>query len=227
MNWTTTNKRYVAFFDIMGFKELVERNNHSYIVDKLEALRKTISILEKLHENQGFLNDVKVTNSKTITFSDSIMIFTKDDSIESLNKIIIDSSIFLFKAIEIGIPIKGALSYGEVTLDFKNSLFFGRPIIDAYLLHDELNMYSAILDNRIEDKISTFTLHNDVVDLFISVKVPLKKGKVQHLIIKPPSPNIEKHINDIKKLYKSVSGAPRLYIDNTLDFIGNLKSTTN
>jgi len=222
MNWKITDKRYVAFFDIMGFKELVERNSHNFIVEKLRDLRKTISILENLHAFKTFLKDVEVIESKSISFSDSIMIFSKDDTLESLNKIIIDSSVFLYLAIEIGIPIKGALSYGEITLDFENTLFFGRPIIDAYLLHDELYLYSAIMDNRIEEKMEEFVIHDDVAELISTIKVPLKKGRVEHRVITPPSPNLEKHLKDIQKLYSNVSGSPRLYIDNTLDIITNI-----
>lgn len=224
MKWNNTDKRFVAFFDIMGFKELVARNSHSFIVEKLKGLKHTTTVIESLHDLEEFPLKMDVNESRTITFSDSIMIFSKDDSLESLNKIILDASVLIFQAIEFDIPIKGALSYGEVTLDFDNSLFFGQPIIDAYLLHEDLFLYSAILDHTVEAKINGFNLHEDISSLLTSYRVPLKKGRVEHIIIRPPGINLEQHINNTKNLYRSVSGSPRTYIDNTLDFLNKLKN---
>jgi hypothetical protein len=138
----------------MGFKEFVERNNHDGVVKKLRGLKESISKIEELHSNPDLAKFFKVSESRVITFSDSIIIFSKDDTRESLTKIILDASALIWSAFDNEVPIKGALSYGEITVDFEYSLFFGRPIIDAYLLHDQLQLYTAVLDHNIEKKLN-------------------------------------------------------------------------
>ena len=45
----------------------------------------------------------------------SIIFFSKGDQIEDLNKIILDCLYIVKKSIESQIPIKGALSFGNIT----------------------------------------------------------------------------------------------------------------
>jgi uncharacterized protein (UPF0335 family) len=222
-NWEVTTERYCAFFDIMGFKDMVARNTHEEVQHKLETLKKYLSRVEKFHEEKEVINVVKVDDSKTVMFSDSIMIFTKSGSIESLNKILLDSCFIIYRALENKIPIKGALSFGKITVDFGNSFFFGQPIIDSYLLHDQLQLYTAIIDNTVEKRINLQDLYPDIKELYTNYKTPIKGGKVNHLIIRPPKINIEAEIEGLKKIYETVSGSPRIYVDNTIDFLNTLK----
>lgn len=224
-DWIKTTPRFVAFFDIMGFKDMVQRNSHNDILEKLEILKNTLKTLEGWNsENIKELEKLNIEKqqTKSITFSDSIIIFSKGESIKDLNKILIDSYLILNKALNSGIGIKGALSYGEITVDFENHLFFGQPIIDAFQLHDELLLYSAVLDNNIESKILTLGEHNMPENTIINFKAILKSGKIKHKLIRYDL-DTEKAILQLEKLYQSVSGRPRLYIDNTIDFFTETK----
>src|ERR1700761_3761928 len=108
-DWEITAMRFVAFFDIMGFKELVERKSHSEVVTKLRQLKTAIGQAEK---PDGLIAEkLDFGQTKTITFSDSIIIFSKSDTEKDANKILVDSSWLLYKAIEFGLGIKGAISY--------------------------------------------------------------------------------------------------------------------
>lgn len=218
-----TKNRFVAFFDIMGFKDRVARNPHKNILKDLKMLRETINDLES-HNNSTKFAEILKTNvgtTRAITFSDSIAIFSKGDSLEDLNKILIDSYLLIDIALEGGIPIKGALSYGEITVDFNNSLFFGQPIIDAFTLHEDLQVYAIVLDNNIEKKIEALKLPEKISSLIYSYKTPFKGGKITHKILGGYGKKeiIQRQINDVKKINLNVSGNPRLYVDNTVDFL--------
>lgn len=223
--WKTTDKRFVAFFDIMGFKELVERNPHNVIVEKLKKLNEDIIHIESMHDSEYLKKQkISVSESKAITFSDSIIIFSKDSTEESLNKIIIDSVYVLWSALQNEIPIKGAISFGEITVDFDAPLFFGRPIIDAYLLHDQLVMYSAILDHNVEKIIKEKNLVEKLDLLIVKYNTNLKSGKINHFLIRFPKTNLDEGILLLEKHYGNVSGQPRIYVDNTINFFKTLKS---
>lgn len=220
--WLKAN-RFVAFFDIMGFKEMVERNSHDEVIKKLLCLKDVLNKLELIHKNDSFKNDYQIAETKSITFSDSIVIFSKGGLAEDANKIIIDAFWLLNSAMENGIAIKGAISYGEVTVDFENSLFFGRPIIDAYLLHDQLQMYSVIFDHHSEVRINSLKLAEEVNSLITSYKTNCKTGRITHKILRSQyDEQISQELTTVRKLYESVSGGPRIYVDNTIEFLNVL-----
>lgn len=220
--WDRTCDRFIAFFDIMGFKEMVERNDHQMVLKKLERLKEALSKIENFKLDTKSFNNVIVSETKTITFSDSIIIFSKSNKVEDACKILLDSAFLILDSLNHGIPIKGAISYGEVTVDFDNSLFFGRPIIDAYLLHDNLQLYTAVMDNHSENKIRSMPIPPLFASFFTEYKANFKSGKINHTVIRQSNSHLSDHIKDILKLKSTVSGQPRIYLDNTVEFLESL-----
>ena len=94
-NWKTTDNRFIAFFDILGFKDLVSTASHAQILKKLSALKFGLNILDG--EN-GFkhlkkkLNEISIDQTKSVTFSDSIIVFSKGSSYIDASKILYDSN---------------------------------------------------------------------------------------------------------------------------------------
>jgi hypothetical protein len=227
-DWQKTTKRFIAYFDIMGFKDMVQRNTHQDILTKLESLKKVLKHLENItvedNEELKKINPEKF-QTRSVTFSDSIIFFSKADQLEDLQKITTDSYSLIQAALKENIGIKGTLAFGEITVDFENLLFFGQPIIDAFLLHEEIMLYGIVLDCSFEAKLKSMTTTYNFPDSIITTyKVPLKNGKVTHNIIKPfkEKTNLE-WIESLKQIYNSVSGRPRIYIDNTIDFLQSLE----
>lgn len=225
-NWKITTKRFVALFDIMGFKDLVERNSHNLVLNKLNKLKNASEIIENVNNNRGLGKIFKISETRTITFSDSLIIFSKGDKIGDICKLVADSAWLLTYSLRHGIPIKGALSYGEITVDFNNSLFFGRPIIDAYLLHDQLQLYAAILDNNFEARLNALQLPKDFPRIIFDYKANMKYGRTFHKIIPPgkETDGYKQNTEQVKKIYESVSGSPRIYVDNTLELLHFLET---
>ena len=103
-------------------------------------------------------------------------------------------------------------------------MFFGQPIIDAYLLHEDLNLLGVILDHNAENQFKTFGKNRMLKNSLQFRKVNLKYGYVTHTILASRSLKVlDKQIETFEKLYQITSGKPRLYIDNTLDFYKTLK----
>ncbi len=221
-DWETTTERFVAFFDIMGFKDLVLKTKHQDIVNLLENLSEVRTTLEKA--NNAELTTRKFTSgeTKSFTFSDSIIFFSKSNTEADAHKITLDCLYLIKVALEKQIPIKGALSYGEITVDHKNSIYFGQPIIDAYILHEDLHLFSVIADCQFEKKVITPNLAATKA-VFEFYKTPLKSGKSNHFVLKPTSKHKDAALDNLNKLYHTVSGKPRQYIDNTIEFINSIK----
>ena len=231
-NWNVTQKRFVSFFDILGFKDMVFSHTHDQVLTKLTALKSTLSFLE-LASNSPGLKELKIDDDQTrsVTFSDSIMFFSKSDTENDAIKIIYDSYALIRKATENDIPIKGAIAFGQITLNFNKSIFFGKPIIEAYLLHEELQLMTAILHHSFEAKLQNFNgdfwafVRNSIITEY---RVILKSARVSHTIMRPHDTNyLWIQIQSLKKQLLTVSGRGRLYIDNTLDFLLSLDNRLN
>lgn len=217
LGWPIKTNRFVSFFDVLGFKELVIRESHENILGKLSAVNGITSMLENYDKNNG---NVLI---KTVQFSDSIIQITSDDSVNSAKNLLGRTAWILAGCLANRLPVKGSIAYGMVTADLDRSIYFGQPIIDAYLLQEELKLYGSIIHHTAE-----YEFLNKCPDVFVKTCLkyltPIGNSKVQHWNIDwiAPSLRLSKPI-DLKVLekllYCSVSGAPRKYVDNTFQFV--------
>ncbi len=219
--WKSKTDRFVLFFDILGFKNMVSKMTHEDVLIKLNALKKTTYYLENPLEleDRADIREFDEKQTKCVTFSDSIIIFSKGNSYLDAKKILFDAHVMLVHAFRNFIPIKGALSYGEITSDFIDSQYFGQPIIDAYLLHEELNLLSVIVDHNAEKKIHDLGKNADSYNLLKNYRVPMKYGKVDHKLVCLSKPYLSDGIKNLNKLYLLTSGKTRIYIDNTIELL--------
>lgn len=239
-----TANRFIAFFDIMGFKDFIIKNK----------LEKVYEILNQLTQRIRKLADDNVIDKKykyfvkVTTYSDSIILFSRDNSQDSLEAITVWSKYLMAIAMnqvkEIAlqqgncpeVPIKGAIAYGELSVDDTNKVFCGQPLIDAFLLEEELHYYGVIFHNSFNDFISKNNkLFLDVCnsdyckETFVEISTPLKsknggKYKVKHLNLNWF--NLIHHKEDFRKVIynfrATTSGKTREYIDNTVSIYEEL-----
>ncbi|MFA5780092.1 MAG: hypothetical protein WC947_08130 [Elusimicrobiota bacterium] len=219
-----TTDRFVTFIDILGFQNLVDNNTHEQVLKKLENLKQSLDEIDK-REKQDL---------KTWIFSDSILIISKNDTYSAADSILINTSKVVERSLQLGLLVKGAIAQGKFTVDFKKSIFFGKPLINAYLMQEELKLSSIVLHHSFEDKILSFP---DSVKLngagrCFEYLTPMKLGSVNHLHLNWLEYNIlyslkekdqknkviDHYIKKIREIYLTVSGYSRVYIDNTLSF---------
>jgi len=232
--WNPTCNRFVAFFDIMGFKEMMFRNSHAYVMRKMNAIREMTKLMEKDGQALTQKRNVGDNNPNSllpkaivlpVIFSDSILFVSEDDSKTSALQMLFEASFLLHFCFSEGIPLKGALAYGKQTADFNRSLHFGRPLIDAYELQDELHMYGVVLHHSMEKYLRRHNLLENS-DVLCRCAVPLKSGSVRHYCIDTRifgSDKTELLILKISEMYDTVSGSTRLYVDNTIDFVREIE----
>lgn len=210
----STKERFVVFLDIMGFKDRVARNKHEKILKQLETFQNTIS---------SYVSEYQESNIQLSLFSDSILIFSQDDSIDSLKSIAAISAKIMMSAFQQQetIPLKGAIAQGKVTCNQSKQLYFGQALIDAYLLEENVKYYGIVVHHSAELKVKTIADGS-----FRDVKTCLKSGDISHYelywyntILKEAEP--QNSISDcLNNLRLTVSDEPRKYIDNTLKIIG-------
>jgi len=225
MQKLNTKERFVAFIDILGFKNLVENYSHEFVFNKLNTIVNSIIELEKIFK------DKRKQWIKTWIFSDSIMLVSIDDSEYSADVMLLLSANVVAKALQQELLVKGAIAFGEFTADYKKSIFFGKPLIDAFQLEEEMKVSGIILHHSFERKLKEMKYKD--VNLLADGRsfdylTPMKFGTVKHLHLnwleyaknakdeKGESISFEKCKRLIERIYFEVSGQPRIYIDNTL-----------
>ena len=220
--WNLTTKRFVCYLDIMGFKDMVMRNSHDSIYKMLDDLsKKRDSIDNAQHLPQPYEKD----SLKTVSFSDSIVIFTKNDTKDCLELLTRATSWLFANAIESGIPLKGAISHGELSVNISRQIFFGQPLIDAYLLEEEVEFYGIVIHNTVEKILNELNTSLISIEKYKDCVVPLKSGKIQHYILDwvskinttdNPQSKKEELLRLMKRQREQTVGRPRRYIDNTI-----------
>ncbi len=211
---------------MMGFQNFVFRNPHSHVLSRMESIYKDLVPIEN-----HFKTIKRGACVRHVFFSDSILLISNDNSENALSEILFNSTWILGNSLKHGIPMKGAIALGQQTADFDRSLHFGKPLIDAFNLQNELAFYGVTIHDTVEKKfdLKTHLLHR--------YKTPLKSGSVNHWVVdwrqiaapkKEPRQNAllmsfqeEKNhaLLALEGLYKTVSGTARHYVDNTIEYV--------
>lgn len=210
--WDDAAERLVLYADIMGFKSRVMDNSHL-------ALREDISRFRSAWESRmkPFL---KADHLRYVQFSDSILIVVNGVDDKMFNLISKAAFCLMHTAISNRFPIKGVISQGTFTYDKTRELYFGRPLVDAALLHDEIKYYGIVVHNSAE---ATIKAKKDDENRYSKSEIPLEKGKTSHYHLAWNLVNQKYKPEDITKtcnlwldvIEEQVSGKPRVYIDNT------------
>jgi hypothetical protein len=219
--WEITTNRFVGIMDIMGFKDLVARNNHETVYEMMKKVSDAMKVNQSVFSIDSESDNFDI-NIIMMTYSDSIMIYSRDDSESSQENFIASISALSEDLFKDGIPHKGGVAFGKMTLDFENSIFFGQPLIDAYLLQEELNLYGIVAHPTAEFKNE---FYND--EAVIEYNCPFKTGYAKHFTILPSTFFDDTFsLEEFDNLYQSVSnlrintsGGLRKYIDNTLSYL--------
>jgi hypothetical protein len=226
-DWLITTKRFVGFIDIMGFKDMVARNPHEFIYEMMKTIDERI----KFNANVSW-GEIQSKLVKTSTYSDSITIYSKDDSPDSLHHFNCTISSLTEDLFAASIPHKGAYSFGIMTLDTNRSIFFGQPLIDAYLLQDELSFYGVIGHASADESIHN---SNKKPPFLASYLCPLKNGSCIHQTIPPMAflaskkeaiERADEILMTIKNMRFKTSGYLRKYIDNTELYLKTVRYKT-
>jgi len=230
--WEINANRFVAYLDIMGFKDMVARMKSEDIYILMKKLRDVLHSSTKIDWSFD-----KMTYLDVASFSDSIIIYSKDDSSKSLENILCSLSSIISEMLLCKIPFRGALSWGKMILDRDNSIVFGQPLIDSYFLQEELNFYGIVLHASAEYKISRMKKEDLLTPtMFLQLyDCPFKNGKSNNLTIFPMRSIIyegkeKESEDDCNKILKSVhdlryrtSGSLRKYIENTEEYLKYIK----
>ncbi len=137
--------RVVFFFDILGFRDLIEKESNTKGFDCTDIFQ-LFDFIKKFYQDEI---DDKYSATKQITFfSDCVIISFVENEIDQVFKTVCDIQILLVNLILKGIVMRGAISYGKLFHD--ENYLFGPAFIEAYLIEkDKAKNPRIVCDNSI------------------------------------------------------------------------------
>lgn len=144
---------YVAFLDILGFKELAKSKNR-------EDKKKIYTYFQLIN---NIINDLKQIDVKknigSIVISDSVILSVQtgsdqSENIKILRQLCIAVQKIQFQLAEMNLWLRGGISNGEAYFSSKDSQVVGPAYVNAYLLEERVAVYPrVILDNNLVVKL--------------------------------------------------------------------------
>ena len=214
--WSEDADRLILYADFMGFTSRVLSNSHKDIKEELMLFRsKWSSKIEPLKSGDHL---------QFVQFSDSILIVANGTDFKMFNLLTKAAISLVHASMSMRIPIKGVIAQGVFSYDRVNELYFGKPLIDAYLLHEQLKYYGIVVHHTAEKTVKKF---QDMDNPYYNSPIFLDKGITSHYHLCWNLINVHLHSEDItnqcktwiETIAENVSGTPRMYIDKTLEVL--------
>ena len=192
----TEGKRFVAFFDILGFSSWVENIGSKEV---FTYVRGFLNLMVRASLPESIVNqDMSVELSKSdigyINFSDSILFYSVDDSYQCLKTMLKICGEFMNVVIcGPSRMLRGAIAHGEFYADPKVNAYVGKALIDAINLEGDQEWIGLSLHKSME-KVKDFDkAKEEHKGYLIESLVPLKENR--------------------KKLLFSINWANKKYLD--------------
>jgi len=129
-------ERWFAYFDLLGFSNLVRTNEIHNVLPIYETALAAIEEKANPKRSKGLSYS---------WFSDTFIIFTRGSSLQEFAVIEQAARLFFQKLILNKIAVRGALSYGGLYTQQEKNIFLGEALMDAYEYGENQNWLNFII----------------------------------------------------------------------------------
>ncbi|OJU74821.1 MAG: hypothetical protein BGO09_04405 [Bacteroidetes bacterium 47-18] len=230
---------FIAFFDVMRFKEFIYNNDPQETKRLFDHLLRDsqIALAKENYVNGksgGVYPDLSYQTVNCLHVSDSIVFWTDTDGENDFNELVDVCYRFYWLSLQATFPLRGCLTYGEVNFTptsiknnnnrtFFNYSLFGKGRVEAYTKADSIEYAGCLLDQQAIAKISDALINKLIGDQKICLyKVPFKKGNSYEHVFRP----IKGFHNDVS-FRNSDLGIKRLFTFHTKQDIEKLPESVN
>lgn len=216
-DWNADTERLVLFADIMGFKDRVINKSHEQLKKDMELFH------DKLEKQSSPLRMGDLL--RYAQFSDSILVVANGTNEAMFNLISKAAARLMHVALSEGIALKGVIAQGRFTYDETKELYIGKPLVDAYLLHEEIKFYGIVVHHSAEKTVKQYA--SDIKNPYTNNPIALEKGQTSHYhlcwnmldTLLAARDNTDECKKWLESISETVSGRPRIYVDNTLKIL--------
>lgn len=181
----------VGYFDILGYQNLLEKNEPEDIAKSVLSLFTKIDtkvIKDLALRFSGALSELKTEeieqalkeSMKWLIFSDTVLLTMPVEDLCSESWLIFLSACLQLKKkmFQAGLPLRGVITYGKFYIE--DTCFAGKTIVEAYQLCNKLDIAACVftknaqeLVDRIDKDNSKYKLFNNFIYRYL---IPTKDG---------------------------------------------------
>jgi hypothetical protein len=209
---------WVAHFDILGFKSLLDQGcmelktvlSQSKIDDILNAIE-NISPLYREHIDYLF-------------YADTFIFYSKSDQAQDYTSIICVAQEFIRECIRIKLPVRGAISFGELIFGHEKRILMGKAFLESHEYSEDQNWLGLLLTPSATRKVSEYSL-NPLHHYYINQDIPLRQcsnsnSDVYAYTFCGGITNFSNPLlDDLDEMLKTAPIAVKVKYENTIEFI--------
>jgi hypothetical protein len=235
-----TQNRYVAYFDMLGFKTATLRDPAQAYVS-LSSLRDCMDRILDLDVVVLTKEIILKNRIKAFILADSVLVFTGTNEPYDLCAILTLTSTLFAQALHKCVPLRGAITRGEFFYNIDRNLFGGVPFVKAYELERKAKWSGVIVDDDVAgDYRSWFKdmpKNRDGSSVLVQWDVPVSENEKHscqcldwvkphrdNFTVEPPI-SVERYYEGFKKLFGEFSQLkPEVQqkYRNTVEFVNSL-----
>lgn len=239
--------KFIAFFDFLGFKDFVSNNSFEEQKQGMRNIYRDIELAlskrKTVDSPHGRIADLSSIKINCTNFSDTVVFWSNDNSIESFKEILETSYNFNWHQNIFTFPVRGALVYGDIFhSDFRtesnfsgkynvNSVF-GKGLVDAYQKAESQDWAGTVIDktvidflkeseNDYETLLEPFAVRHKVPYKICTVNSPEFALRIVEGLNEESAKNLEfsirRNFGELKKNADHPSAKQKL--ENTLSFL--------
>jgi len=212
--WTSRNA-WIAHFDILGFKQLLENEGGSLTIAVVKS--KIDKAIEKLKKDVSNFD----TEIDYLFFSDTFVIYSKTKRMNEYPGLISVAKSFINHCIYMKLPVRGAVSFGNVVFGHNNKILMGKAFLESHIYGEDQNWIGLLLTPSACEELEKNDL-KPVRHGFTNRDIPMRKckGSVYAYIFINGSTNFNCPL--LSPLSEMMAKAPddvKIKYENTISFI--------
>ena len=243
-------KRFIGYFDLMGYKQFIMKNDTPEARRRLEHVLRDIETSlgrgEYLDTPRGYVADLSRSTLRSLSISDTIIFWTQDDSDASLEEFLDVCYRLNWSLNTYNFPIKGLMTYDEMEMiqgsdrndnggSYSVNTMYGKGLVNAHLKCDEQNWAGTTVDAALSDCIEAKGLTPLLERVAIKTMVPYKRPPENQteeyalrLVSKPLNEQAFQNLQrDIRRVFeadhKGLNARAAEMLNNTLLFAEKFK----
>lgn len=173
------HQRFVAHIDILGMSAIVERDAEAAwgLLSGLVECLETVNGYELEFQDAG--ERVAVPEKVgSVMFSDTIVLFTLDDSDLSLRSLIVAVGALFHRALVKCVPVRAAIAHGLFFINPAKSMYAGPALIEAYRHGEAAQWLGIVACPSVVGRAEALGMTSNSRKLIVPWDIPAKAGPV-------------------------------------------------
>lgn len=182
------HERFVSHIDILGMSTLVEKNAEL----AWQVLSDLVSVRDRVNSYElTFLDTADRTTVPSqvhcVTFSDTIVLFSKGESLIDLRTILVATTEILHKAICSCVPVRAGVAHGTFFFNLGASMYAGPALIEAYRLGEGAQWLGIRTSESVHIRSKHAELKSGSADIVVPARIPVDGGVMDGFAVNWPA----------------------------------------